>query len=163
MKKRLPILGLLICAVLLLQGCQPPFIVRLYNNTGVDVPVRLVDEVWNWQNGAVLRIENETVTLEGGREKAGLEDLYWRELDRPLLQINYKSNVLVFDFRTGLVTGATLPDEYDVQAIAGPQYGFQLQPDGMLYAVRRDETFPTANLSPQPRGFPLAPYTPQPD
>lgn len=148
------ILGLLLS----LTGCPPPFIVRHYNNSGVDIPVYLANNiVWAWKSGMILRIENESVSLEGQVERADLWELYWREPQRRLLQIGFAGRDVVFDFRYGP------GEEYDASPIAGLQLNFQLEPDGRMYAVRGGQEFPAESLQPQPDGFPIVPYTPHSD
>lgn len=138
----------------MLQGCPPPVVTIIFNNTGTDLIVQLKKRQIEWDVNSAIRIANEKnainweeLILEGDPNSYTFPTLTVRQETRVL---KYK-----FDFR-----GRGLPAEY-VDRSSGEQIGkWQIESDENMYITLPQfpqSMYPVKMLIPQPPGFPLKP------
>src|SRR5688572_26866687 len=131
---------ILVSAALLLAGCPASTVYTIYNNTRWNLVVELKDEQVTWVAGSPLRIDSK---VQGKMEWVNENGQSF-----PVLKVRHGEAVGVYKFTS---PAYPIPDEY-----RGKEYRFQLQEDGNLYIMMRDDSYPARRIRFQPPGFPMA-------
>ncbi|MGQ0700878.1 MAG: hypothetical protein ACT4PZ_21875 [Panacagrimonas sp.] len=139
---------LLIPCVLALQGCPKAMTIIIFNHSLKSLIVSYVDGQTGWQSQTQLRLTD-----------AELNRIEWVERpDRTGTMPVLKLIDGAIDHRYSLIAAYSLPPQFVTTGRTTEMY-LQIEPDGLLYAVRPTEQWPATILTPQPRGFPVKPTT----
>lgn len=117
-------------AVFLLPGCSAPMFLTLYNHTGVPLTVHVADRKFEIGINSPLTIKypgTDVMEIGDGNQ-------VWE----------YKVIVPPKKYCRPIWAGST---ELEI-------YG-QIEPDGLIYALKPNTVLPTRDLPPQPSGYPL--------
>ena len=129
-----------------LWGCPKSTTFSIYNNSDSDFVVHYTNGESVWKRGTLL-------FLAGG----DLDRIVWAKrsdgMMLPMLDVSTGSQNL----RYQLIGAKPLPPDYWANRSSQEDYYFQIEPDGLLYAVKPADRFPLVVPVPQPDGYPIRP------
>jgi hypothetical protein len=141
----------LILPVLALVACSPPTFVNLYNNSSLDWQIMSRDGPVPWPRGIAVRLDRARLPFVS-REKYGSHT--WT------LTIASENHRRIY----ALITDPELPDDYVAVAerFGGVDVYLQLEPNGLLHAVKPAQQWPAELPKRQPDGYPRTYYSARP-
>lgn len=143
-RRRSPSNTLLLVITLFLSSCSVPITCVLYNNASSKVKVIQLDN----------SVVKETIEVMPG------ESIYLEEWDYYDYQIISKNSIWQYDTSTPYIPN------FDYDYIETTGFGLwvkrlvfaQLEKDGRIFLLSKDQKFPIAIPAKQPQGYPLVPH-----
>jgi hypothetical protein len=147
MVRRISIWAYFLLAVLL-TGCPRYHRLSIVNRSGIDLELHLKDAVIGWSKGDIVTF---------GRNSAfGFDSLQPKQTSSGrgalTLVVSWRDQLLRYELLAGAPEGYTSEDDDGTLVTT-----LQLEPDRSIYILRDGRTVKSAEIPPQPEGFPLRP------